>query len=256
MSQIISIANQKGGVGKSTTAQALGAGLFFKGYKTLLIDLDPQGNTTYTTRTGSTGNTTYELLTGKASARDIIVKTDQGDIIPAGRNLSRADLELTRTGKEYRLKEALEPVRKEYDYIVIDTPPALGILTINALTASDSVVIPAQADIYSLQGIGQLIETMDVIKKYCNRDLKLQGILLTRHNSRTILSKDMAEMIEATAKELDTFVYKAVIREATAIKEAQANRQAIFQYSPKSKVSDDYTSFINELIEKGNHNNG
>jgi len=256
MSQIISIANQKGGVGKSTTAQALGAGLFLKGYKSLLIDLDPQGNTTYTTRTGSTGSTTYELLTNKAKAKDMIIKTDEGDVIPAGRNLSRADLEITTTGKEYRLREALDPIREDYDFIIIDTPPALGILTVNALAASDFVIIPAQADIYSLQGIGQLIETMDAIKKYCNRDLQLQGILLTRHNSRTILSKDMTDMIEETAKELNTFVYKSMIREATAIKEAQANRQTIFKYAPKSNVSDDYTAFINELIEKGELNNG
>lgn len=254
MSLIISIASQKGGVGKSTTAQALWAGLRLKGYKVLLVDLDPQGNITYTAGADNAEYTAYELLTGKATAAEIIQQTQQGDIIPAGRGLTRLDLELNTTGKEYKLKEALEPFKKRYDYIIIDTPPALGLLTINALTASNSLIIPAQADIYSLQGIGQLHETIEAVKKYCNPSLHLQGILLTRHSQRAVLSRDMAEMIKATATQISTFVYKTVIRECIAVKEAQARKQDIFAYAPGSNASKDYLSFIGELIERSGNN--
>ncbi len=255
MSQIISIANQKGGVGKSTTAHALGAGLHLKGYKVLLVDLDPQGNITYTAGADNKQNTAYELLTGRATIKEVIQETQQGDIIPAGRGLTRLDLELNTTGKEYKLKEILEPLRMNYDYIIIDTPPALGLLTINALTASDSIIITAQADIYSLQGIGQLHETIEAVKKYCNPALHLQGILLTRYSPRAVLSRDMGEMIEATASQIKTFVYKTVIRECISLKEAQASKQDIFTYAPKSNASKDYLSFIGELTG-GSGNNG
>lgn len=244
---IISIANQKGGVGKSTTSQALGAGLHQKKYKTLLIDLDPQGNISYTV--GATpGATAYELITGQATAKETIQQTAHGDIIPASRALTLIDTEITATGKEYRLKEAIAGIIKNYDFIIIDTPPALGLLTINALTASNEVIITAQADIYSLQGIGQLQETIQTVKKYCNQGLKVQGILLTRHNPRTILSKDMTELIENTAQQIQTSLYKTVIREGIAIKEAQATRQDIFTYSPKSNPGADYKDFVKEVI--------
>ncbi len=254
MAYIISIANQKGGIGKSTTAQALGGGLYLKGYKTLLIDLDPQGNTTYTTGADSTRPTAYELLSNRASISEVIQSTDQGEVIPASDILSNLDLELNMAGKEYKLKEALEPVRKNYDYIIIDTPPALGILTINALTASNSVIIPTQADIYNLQGIGQLFNTIQAVKTHCNPNLKIQGILLTRYHTRTILNRDMGELIEETAKKLNTKLYKTFIRESVTVREAQAIKQTIFTYAPKSNPSKDYISFIDEVIERSKGN--
>jgi chromosome partitioning protein len=250
MSKIISIMNQKGGVGKSTTAQALRSGLYKKGFSILLIDLDPQGNTTYTIDASASKNTIYEILTKKSNIKNALIKTEQGDLIKSSICLTKLELELNTTGKEYKLKEALEPIKKQYNYIIIDTPPALGTLTINALTTSDSIIIPSQADIYSLQGIGQLMETINTIKKYCNPKLKIQGILLTRYKHRTILSKDMLEMIEDTASKINTFVYKTVIREAIAIKEAQASKQDIFTYAPKNNASIDYLNFINEFIER------
>ncbi len=253
--KVISITNQKGGVGKSTTAHALGAGLSKKGFNVLLIDLDPQGNITYTTGADNTAYTSYGVLTKRASITEAIQETTSPKlhIVPAGRDLTRLDLELNITGKEYRLKEALEPL-KGYDYIVIDTPPALSLLTVNALTASESVIIPAQADIYSLQGIGQLHETAETIRKYCNPSLKINGILLTRHSTRTILSRDMSELIEATAKQIKTFTFKGVIRECIALKEAQATQQDIFTYAPKSNASKDYTAFINEYLKRSVNN--
>lgn len=246
--QIIAVANQKGGVGKSTTAHALGLGLSLQGQKVLLIDTDPQGNLSYSMQAEPGRASTYEVLTGKATAREAIQLTGQGDLIPASRLLSGADMELTSIGKEYRLREAIGPVAKEYDYILIDTPPALSILTINALTASSGVIITAQADIFSLQGIGQLYSTIEAVRAYCNPGLTIKGILLTRHSSRAILSRDLTEMITETAAQLNTIVYKTVIRECIALREAQASRQDIYDYAPRSNAAIDYTALVKEIL--------
>lgn len=244
----IAVINQKGGVGKSTTAATVAAGLSLKGYKTLSIDLDAQANLTYTAGAKTTGSTALGVLTGEVKVEDAIQHTDSGDIIAANKALAGADAFIADTGKEYRLKEALDSVKAAYDYIIIDTPPALGILTINALTACDSVIIPAQADIYSLQGIEQLAETMKPVKKYCNPALKIEGILLTRYSPRSVLSREVAELAEQLAARLGTKVFKATIREAIAVKEAQISQQTLYQYAPKAKVTEDYTALIEELI--------
>ena len=248
MKECIAIINQKGGVGKSTTANALGAGIFLKGFRVLYIDLDAQGNLSYSMDATGKAITAMEVLTGTATAREAILKTPQGDLIPASPALASADAILTDTGKEYRLKEALEPIRGEYDYIIIDTPPALGILTINALTACDSVIIPAQADIYSLQGIEQLAETMKPVKKYTNPDLTIEGILLTRYSPRSVLSREVAELAQQIAGKLGTKLFRATIREAVAVKEAQISQQSLYSYAPKAKVTEDYSRFIAELL--------
>ena len=207
MSRTLAIINQKGGVGKSTTALMLAAGLTLKGYSVLAIDLDAQSNLTYTTGARTDGATALGVLTGEIKAGDAVQHTESGDIIPASKALAGADAFITDTGKEYRLKEALEPVAGQYDFIIVDTPPALGILTINALTACNSVIIPAQADIYSLQGIEQLAETMKPVKKYCNPDLTIEGILLTRYSSRSVLSREVAELAEQLAAKLGTKLF-------------------------------------------------
>lgn len=248
MSKVIAIVNQKGGVGKSTTAQALAAGLSLKGYKTLSIDLDAQGNLTYTTGAKTDGATALGVLTGELKLKDAIQHTHSGDIVAANKALSGADAFIADTGKEYKLKESLESVKTAYDYIIIDTPPALGILTINALTACDSVIIPAQADIYSLQGIEQLAETMKPVKKYCNPGLTIEGIVLTRYSSRSILSREIAELAEQLAAKLGTKLFKTTIREAIAVKESQISQQSLYNYAPKAKVTEDYTAFIEELL--------
>lgn len=244
----ISVTNQKGGVGKSTTAGALAAGLSLKGYSVLSIDLDAQSNLSYTAGAKTDGATALGVLTGEISIEDAIQHTQSGDIIPASKALAGADAFIADTGKEYRLREALEPIRGRYDYIIIDTPPALGILTINALTACDSVIIPAQADIYSLQGVEQLAETMKPVKKYCNPALTIEGILLTRYSPRSILSKEVAELAEQLAAKLGTKLFKTTIREAISVKEAQISQQSLYSYAPKAKVTGDYTNFIEELI--------
>lgn len=250
MGCIISVMNQKGGVGKSTTSQNLQAALSQKNFKVLLIDLDPQGNTTCTSGLKNFKSTAYELITGKSTAQEAIHASAIGDIVPAGNILSKASVELTDTGKEYRLREVLGSIKDKYDYIVIDTPPSLGILAVNALVASDKVIIPSQADVYSLQGISQLFETIDAVKKYCNSSLKVEGILLTRYNKRTVLSKDLTNTLSNTATNLNTFVYKAAIRECISLKEAQASNQNIFKYAPKSNAGKDYLSFSEELIQR------
>lgn len=251
MARIISIINQKGGVGKSTTAEALLAGLTLKGYKTLAVDLDAQGNLTYATGANSQGATSLGVLTREVDAGDAIQHTPSGDIIPSNKALAGADAFITDTGKEYRLREALESVASEYDYIIIDTPPALSILTINALTASNTVIIPAQADIYSLQGIEQLAETIQPVKRYCNPTLSIEGILLTRYSKRSILGQEVAGLARQIAQRLNTKVFDTTIREAIAIKEAQISQQSLFSYAPKAPVTDDYRAFIEEVIRKG-----
>lgn len=246
----ISIANQKGGVSKTTTAGAIGAGLKLKGFKVLFIDLDGQGNLSYTMQADTKSFNLLEALQKPIQATQIIQTLQQGDIIASNAKLAAADNIITNTGKEYKLKELLKSVNKNYDYCIIDTPPALSILTINALTASNYILIPAQADIFSLQGIGQLNTTINTVKKYCNKDLIILGLLVTRYNARTIISRDIAEMLEQTAEQLHTKLYKTKIRECIAIKEAQATRQSIFEYAPRSNGAKDYKLLINELLRE------
>ena len=244
---IIAVVNRRGGVGKTATAHAIGAGLSLRGYRVLFIDLDSQCNLTYDTGAKPARLTSMEVLSGTAPASEAVQEIQDGGIIPASPSLAVADTTIDGTGKEYRLKEALEPLQGEYDYIIIDTPPALGVLTINALTACDSVIIPAQAEIHSLQGIGLLYDTIKAVKKYTNPALTVKGILITRYNSRAILSRDMRASLEDTAQELGTSVFSTPIRECTAIKEAQAMQTNIFTYAPKSNATADYTALINEI---------
>lgn len=246
---VYAIINQKGGVGKSTTAAALWAGLSLKGCKTLAIDLDAQCNLSYTAGADTAHKTALSLLTGENPAEDTIQHLPTGDIIAASKSLAGADAFITDTGKEYRLRESLEPLSAVYDYVIIDTPPSLGILTINALTACNSVIIPAQADIFSLQGIDQLNETIKPVKKYCNPALTIEGILLTRYNGRTALSRDITTYTQQLAAKLGTKVFDTTIREGIAVKEAQLNQQSIFDYAPKANVTNDYRAFIDELQE-------
>lgn len=248
MSKVFTITNQKGGAGKTTTALALAAGLSMKGHSVLSIDLDAQCNLSYTVKANSDGATVLEVLTGEVESAAAIQHTESGDVIPASKALAGADAFIKDTGKEYRLREALEPIRDQYEYFIIDTPPALGILTINALTACDSMIIPAQADIYSLQGIEQLTETMKPVKKYCNPALAIEGILLTRYNPRSVLSREIAELAGQLAEKLGTKLFQTAIREAVVIKEAQISQQSLYRYAPKSKVAEDYSRLIAELL--------
>lgn len=244
----IAVINQKGGVGKSTTALAIGAGLTLKGYSVLYVDLDAQGNLTFVMGADTNRYNALGVLQRPETAKEELQHTPQGDIIASSPALAGADTVITATGKEYRLREALQSLSGSYEYCIIDTPPALGILTINALTACTGAIIPAQADMFSLQGIGQLNTTIETVKKYCNPALSIMGIVLTRYSPRSIISREVAEMIEDTAAQLQTKLYKAKIRECTALKEAQATRQSIYSYAPKSNATADYTALVNEIL--------
>ena len=248
MSKALAIINQKGGVVKSTTALAIGAGLSLKGYSVLFIDLDAQGNLSYTLGADTKGYNAMGVLERPETAKEEIQHTPQGDIIASSPKLAGADKLLEETGKEYRLKEALDSLQGAYDYIIVDTPPALGILTINALTACTGAIIPAQADIYSLQGIAQLISTIETVKKYCNPSLSIMGIVLTRFNGRSIIRREVAEMLERTAEQLRTKLYTSKIRECTALVEAQATKQNIYSYAPRSNATADYKALVDEIL--------
>ena len=249
MKEIISIINQKGGVGKSTTAHALGSGMMMRNQKVLFVDLDGQGNLSQTVNAEEPEHSILDVLLGRASAKEAIHIVDGKHILASSPLLAGADTLIVEVGKEFRLKEALDPIQNDYDYIILDTPPALGILTVNALTASTSVIIPAQADIYSLQGIDQLMGTNETVKKYCNPELTIKGILLTRYNSRTVLTRDITEIIQFKARELGATFYSNPIRENISIKEAQVSRTSIFSYAPKSNAAEDYESFLEEVLE-------
>ena len=251
MGTVITVINQKGGVGKSTTADAIGSYLVSKKKKVLFIDLDPQGNLSYALGNDNELCSVEDVLLDGVAITDAIQKNNRGEFIASGPRLSGVDIEFaTKIGKEYVLKECLDQIKELYDFIVIDTPPSLGTLTINALTASDGVVIPAQADVYSLQGIGQLNNTIAAVRKFCNPNLKIYGILLTRFNSRANISRDIAEELDSIADMLETSLYKTKIRECTAIKEAQVNRESIFEYAKKSNASVDYADFGKELLKE------
>lgn len=248
--KIFAVINQKGGVGKSTTALALGAGLTLKGFSALYVDLDAQGNLSYTMEANTESYNIMGVLQNPETIKSEVQHTTNGDILAYYPTLSGADATITQTGKEYRLREALESIYEEYDYCIIDTPPALGILTVNALTACTGVIIPAQADIYSLQGINQLSGALQTVKKYCNPKLSITGILLTRYNGRAVIRREAAEMLEQTAKNLNTKLFRARIRECVALVEAQAAKQDIFSYAPKSNAATDYKMFVDEILEE------
>lgn len=247
--EIITTVNRRGGVGKTATAHAIGAGLAHLGKRVLFIDLDSQCNLSFDLSADLTKPGSMELLTG-TPAEDVIQHCGKWDIIPAGAELAAADLTLNQTGKEYRLQEALHQLGGQYDYIIIDTPPALNTLTVNALTAAQGAIIPAQAEIHSLQGIDLLGETISQVKKYCNSDLLIKGIVITRFRGRAVLSKDMRDNMEAEAAKLGTRVFKTPVRECIALAEAQASQQDIFTYAPGSNAARDYAAVLAEMLRQ------
>jgi len=250
MAIIFSINNQKGGVGKTTTSNALAAGFAARGKKVLLIDADPQANLSRSVGADIGNATIYDVLQGKASLNDVMQKIGDLDVIPSNILLSGADLEFTKTGREFLLKEVLDPIRGDYDYIVIDSPPSLGILTVNSLTASDKVIIPMTADIFALQGLDQLSTTIQQVRKWTNPKLTIAGILLTKHSDRTILGRDLSDAIEVTAKGMGTKVFETKIREGIAMREAQTQQIDIFAYAPKSNPGVDYALLIDEILKE------
>lgn len=249
--RVIAVTNQKGGVGKTTTSLALSGGLQKKGKRVLAVDLDPQANLSFSMG-GDTdeGPTVYELLRGEVNPRFAVQRTTCVDLISSNILLSSVELEFVGEGREFLLKKAIEPLRGRYDYIIIDTPPALSILTINAFAAADTLVIPMLADIFSLQGIAQLSDTIQRMRQVCNPDLTVGGILLSRYDRRTILGRRIKETAAMVAEQIGTRIYNSTIRNSVAIQEAQTNQTSIFDYSPRSPAVRDYMAFCGEILEE------
>ena len=252
----IVVINQKGGVGKSTTVQALGAALRAERKRVLFVDLDAQGNLTDTLGGSANSPALLALLEKRIPPEEraecaaaCIQQTPGGDLMPSHPMLATADVVVKGMGMEKRLAEALACVAGKYDYAIVDTPPALGALTSNALSAANDVIIPAQADAYSLHGVGQLFETIAAAKEYTNPGISVLGIVLTRYNGRSVLSRDVADSMAAAALQLGTKLCKTKIRECVALREAQACRQDIFTYAPKSNAAVDYAALTKELLE-------
>ena len=252
--KIYAIANQKGGVGKSTTVQSLGAGLSRAGKKVLLIDIDPQSNLTSICGAISDADdknaiTALEILCGEKSINDGIQHLEFYDIVPASMFLASIDGRImNQLSRPYRLQKAISDIKADYDYILIDTPPALGTLTSNALIAAHEVIIPAQADILSLQGVSQLYETIQAAQEHANPNLKVTGILFTRYNGRTRLTQEISALFTAAAQQMSTKLFETHIREAVAIKEAQAAHLDIFTYAAKGNPAKDYANLVHEIF--------
>jgi chromosome partitioning protein len=220
----------------------------------LAVDLDPQCNLSLASGADilNMDQTLYDVFKGSAELPDLIQKTELGyDLITGGLTLAGADMDFTQTGREFMLREALDSVKADYDFCITDTPPTLGILTVNALTASDSVIIPLTADLYSIQGLSQLNLLIQRVRKYSNKDLEIAGLLITRHDERTNVSKALMDQILLTAEKLGTKVFSKPIRNSVAIRESQVMRADIFTEAPKANATKDYTAFIDELLEKG-----
>lgn len=249
MAEIITFTNQKGGVGKTSLALNFGIRLKLAGAKVLFVDMDPQCNLTYIMGIDEAPVTVYDLLTGQSDVREAILHTGEADLIAAAPALSTLNLSLNGPGREYLLRNALQPIVGEYNFIVIDSPPTLGILTINILTAADSVIIPALADVFSLQGVGQLYMTIQTVQANSNPNLRIAGIVLSRHTDRLLLNREMKEMLRSTAEQMHTKVFESVIRESVIVRESQAMRQSIFKYSARSRQTEDYDRFAREYLQ-------
>ena len=247
MSKVISISNHKGGVGKTTSALNIGAGLNKLGKKVLLIDLDPQANLSQSLGIVDQDKNIYGAIRGEYKLQPINIIKGM-DLIPSTLDLSGAEVELSgEAGREYILKELIDPIKKQYDYVIIDSPPSLGLLTINSFTASDEVLIPLQAQYLAIQGLTKLVEVVDKIKKRLNKSLKVGGVFITQYDNRKVLNRDVVATIQSHFK---SEVFKTKIRDNVALAEAPTQGVDIFRYQPKSKGAEDYLALCREIVKK------
>ena len=252
MGRIIAIANQKGGVGKTTTSINLSASLAAKGKKVLVIDTDPQGNTTsgFGIEKNELENTIYELILGECSIRDCIISNiiKNVSVVPSNVNLAAAEIELIGVDKkEYILKNEVDYVKDDYDFIIIDCPPSLNMLTINSMTTADSVLVPIQCEYYALEGLSQLIHTINLVKERLNPDLRIDGVVFTMYDSRTNLSMQVVENVK---QNLNQKVYNTLIPRNIRLAEAPSYGMPINMYDPKSAGAEAYRLLAEEVINR------
>ena len=260
MGKIVSIANQKGGVGKTTTSINLSTILAKKGKKVLMIDADPQGNASSGVGLDKESEeSVYDILINETQMDEVVKKTNIKNlwVCPSNINLAGAEVELVSfMSREYRLKEKLDVIKDKYDYIIIDCPPSLGLITLNAFTASDSVLIPVQCEYYALEGLGQLINTINLVKKHLNKSIEIEGALLTMYDIRTNLSN---QVVNEVKKYFNDKVYKNVIPRNVKLSEAPSYGMPISIYDPRSKGAKSYEKFVKEFLKnnetdsKGKH---
>ena len=253
LNRVIAITNQKGGVGKSTTAVNMSAYLSSYGYKTLIIDLDPQSNSTsgFGINPGSVDKSIYDVIIMDLDPHEAIIDTTYKNLrlLPSSIQLAGAEVELVSSLKrEYRLKEAVKRIEEEYDFIIIDCPPALGLLTINALSAAKEVIIPIQCEYYALEGLGQLLNTIDLVKKNLNEDLKISGAIMTMYDSRTKLGD---QVIDEVKNYFSNKVYKTIIPRNIRLSEAPSHGKPIIDYDPDCRGAEAYNNFTKEVIGNG-----
>ncbi len=253
MGKTIAIANQKGGVGKTTTSINLSASLAAKGKKVLVIDTDPQGNTTsgFGVEKNDLDNTVYELMLSECSIKECILNdvVDGVSIIPSNVNLAAAEIELIGVDrKEYILKREVEWIKDNYDYIIIDCPPSLSMLTINAMTTADTVLVPIQCEYYALEGLSQLIHTINLVKERLNPDLDIEGVVFTMYDSRTNLSMQVVENVKSN---LSQKVFHTLIPRNIRLAEAPSYGMPINAYDPKSAGAEAYMQLAEEVINGG-----
>jgi chromosome partitioning protein len=251
--KVIAIANQKGGVGKTTTAVNLAACLAYIGKKVLLVDIDPQGNATsgIGIEKGDVDECIYNVLVEEMTAKEVIRPTsiENLHIIPATIQLAGAEIELVPIiSREIRLKKALEPLKSQYEFIIIDCPPSLGLLTVNALTAADTVLIPVQCEYYALEGLSQLLNTIRLVQKHLNTDLRLEGVVLTMLDARTNLG---IQVIQEVKKYFREKVYQTIIPRNVRLSEAPSHGKPIILYDTKSRGAEVYLEFAKEVLERG-----
>jgi chromosome partitioning protein len=247
--KVICFSNHKGGVSKTCSAVNIGAGLSKLGKQCLLVDLDPQANLSISLGIKDPLHTVYGSLTGEHELAKAVFKINESfHVVPSHLDLSGAEIELSsEAGREVILKELIDQIKQDYDFILLDCPPSLGLLTINALTASDEVYIPLQAQFLAFQGLAKLIEVIEKIRRRLNKKLKVGGVLITQYDSRKVLNRDVAETIEGHFKDV---LFKTKIRDNIALAEAPSTGMDIFRYNPKSNGASDYLSICREIVER------